>query len=42
MPAPPSNEDGHNIALLLVGVTVLAIVIIIVLTVTAILSGPPM
>ncbi len=41
MSTPPPNEDGHNIALLLVGVTVVAIVIITVLTITAILAGPP-
>ena len=36
------NEDGTNsIALIMVGVVVLAIIIIATLTVTAILAGPP-
>ncbi len=40
--AKPGNKDRtHNIALMMVGVVILAIIIITVLTITAIINGPP-
>ncbi len=38
---PDHKERPRNIAFVMVGVVVLAIIIITALTVTAILSGPP-
>ncbi len=42
MDNPRNDDDGHNIALLMVGVVALAIIIISALTITAILAGPPL
>jgi hypothetical protein len=41
MEQPDNRDDTNSIALVMVGVVVLAIIIIATLTLTAILSGPP-
>jgi len=41
MAAPEDNDHANNIVFILVGLVGLAIVIITVLTITAILNGPP-
>lgn len=42
MDQPDNRDNTNSIALVMVGVVVIAIIIIAALTITAILSGPPM
>jgi hypothetical protein len=41
MAEPNDNNASNNIAYLMVGVVALAIIIITILTITAIVAGPP-
>jgi hypothetical protein len=41
MDQEPDSNNTHNISQVMVGVVILAIIIIATLTVTAIISGPP-
>jgi hypothetical protein len=42
MPAPDPGDHGHDISRLMLGIVFLAIAIISILTITALMAGPPL